>query len=106
MTKTTAGRELPPVLQKWIGLREYGSFTLEFREDADRGAILGLEGPLTAERVCRDGTRVEIRDEAVRLLDLAVERGWRSRQGVAQSKREITRMFNVARQSNRRPVDQ
>jgi hypothetical protein len=106
MTRTTAGRELPPVAQMWIGLREYGSFTLEFREDDDRGAILHLHGPLLTERVRREGTRAEIRDEAVRLLDLAVERGWRSRQGVAQHKREITRMFNVARQSNRRPVDQ
>lgn len=106
MTRTSTGRELPPVAQMWIGLREYGSFTLEFREDTDRGAILWLEGPLTAERICRNGTRAEIRDEAVRLLDLAVERGWRSREGVAQHKREITRMFNVARQSNRRPVEQ
>jgi hypothetical protein len=106
MTRTTTGRELPPVVQMWIGLRGYGSFTLEFREDADRGAILWLEGPLTAERTCRNGTRAEIRDEALRLLDLAVERGWRSREGVAQNKREITRMFNGARQSNRHAVDQ
>lgn len=106
MTRTTTGRELPPAVQMWIGLREHGSFTLEFREDDDRGAILWLEGPLATERTCRNGTRAEIRDEAVRLLDLAVERGWRSREGVAQNKREITRMFNVARQSNRRPVDQ
>jgi hypothetical protein len=106
MTRTTTGRELPPVVQMWIGLRDYGSFTLEFREDTDRGAILWLEGPLTTERTCRNGTRAEIRDEAVRLLDLAVERGWRSREGVAQNKREITRMFNAARQSNRHAVDQ
>lgn len=106
MTRTTTGRELPPVAQMWIGLRHHGSFTLEFREDGDRGAILHLEGPLTDERVRREGTRAQIRDEAMRLLDLAVERGWRSREGVAQNKREITRMFNVARQSNRRFADQ
>lgn len=101
MTRTTTGRELPPVVQLWIGLRQHGSFTLEFREDADRGAILRLEGPLSAESVRREGTHTEIRDEALRLLDLAVQRGWRSREGVAQNKREITQKFNVACRSNR-----
>jgi hypothetical protein len=105
MSRTTTGRELPPVVQLWVGLRSHGSFTLEFREDADRGAILRLEGPLTAEAVRREGTSEEIRDEAVRLLDLAVQRGWRSREGVAQNKREITQKFRSARQSHRRIGD-
>lgn len=99
MTRTTTGRELPPVVQLWIGLRSHGSFTLEFREDTDQGAIVRVEGPLADESVRREGTRAEIRDEAVRLLELAVDRGWRSRQGVAQHKREITRKFNVAHRS-------